>query len=92
MSAPEDRVSCRYGAPMGRGNSDEPLAGKVRLRRVKFYDGDYDKGGAYWGDNGVPLYYAEGSEGGYCYVRAMSREHAKAIIAEVVQEGVRYYR
>lgn len=75
MSAPEDRVSCRYGAPMGRG-ADDLLAGKVSVRRVRLDYAGYDSGGAYWGI-GLPLYYAEGSEGGYVYLRALTRNAAK---------------
>ena len=42
----------KYGAQMGRRNwypisHDGPL--KMRLQRLRFIDGDYDQGGAYWG-------------------------------------------
>ena len=43
-------VNCQYGAPMGRSNvGTRPSKGKVYTRYVPFYDGAYDKGGAYWG-------------------------------------------
>lgn len=48
----EVRVSSRYGSPMGRRNSlpeDKNTVVKLRLMRVPFVDGDYDRGGAYWG-------------------------------------------
>ena len=44
-------LSCRYGAPLGRAVYDEtngePTA--CRLSYVRFTDGGYDYGGAYWG-------------------------------------------
>ena len=55
-------VDCKYGAPMGRGNTyDESIietikgvpytkpTGKIYDRAVPMLDGYYDKGGAYWG-------------------------------------------
>jgi hypothetical protein len=93
MSNPESKVSSKYGAPMGRGHSVEPLLGKVRMRLVKLDTGGYDKGGAYWG-TGAPLYYAEGDEAGYVYVRGASREYAKDILLELghITEETRFYR
>ena len=92
MSAPETKVSCKYGAPMGRGE-DVPLIGKIRMRRVRLDSGGYDPGGAYFG-LGAPLYYAAGDESGYVYVRGASRRYAKAILAELgyIDENSRFYR
>lgn len=44
-------VSSKYGAPMGRPDvGEKPTDGrKVYESFVRFYDGAYDKGGAYWG-------------------------------------------
>lgn len=44
-------VSSKHGAPMGRRNipGDDAFAGLLHVRKVPFYDGDYDGGGAYWG-------------------------------------------
>jgi len=71
-------VSSMYGAPMGRAaDSISELSGKVHLRHVPFYDGDYDQGGAYWG-GGEPLFCAWDNEGHEVYLRAASRESAKA--------------
>lgn len=91
--APETRVSARYGAPMGRGVSEDLLRGRVSLRHVRLDSGGYDSGGAYWG-HGIPLYYAEGAESGYVYVRAMSRDYAKAILLELghTSPETKYYR
>jgi hypothetical protein len=53
MSKPfpyNQRVDCRYGAPMGRsdcGLNDEPK--RLTVRRVPLHEG-YDPGGAYWGN------------------------------------------
>lgn len=69
-------VSSKYGAPMGRRNITENTTGKVRLFRVRFVDGCYDSGGAYWGC-GDPLYAAIG-DGFEWYARAKSIEDAKA--------------
>jgi hypothetical protein len=77
-------VSCKYGAPMGRrSDSPETLYGRVHLRRVTLVDGDYDKGGAYWGGYpSPPLFCAwtfdNTGERVASYVRAASREQAKA--------------
>jgi hypothetical protein len=43
-------VDCSRGAPMGRSNRGEKPEGKrIFCRKIRLYDGDYDKGGAYWG-------------------------------------------
>ena len=88
--APEVRVDCRYGAPMGRA-SGGMLEGRVSLRRVRLDSGGYDKGGAYWG-HGQPLWYAEGSEDGWRYLRAQSRDAAKKQLADCLGDGARFYR
>ena len=77
-------VSSCYGAPMGRVTTMHPSSDALLcVRKVDFYDGDYDKGGAYWGSGGGPLYEAYGYEseenGGdfvYTFVRAASRVQA----------------
>lgn len=93
MNAPESKVSSKYGAPMGRGHSAEPLTGKIRMRLVRLDSGGYDKGGAYWGI-GAPLYYAEGDEAGFVYVRGADRRYAKSILLELgfIAEDSRFYR
>lgn len=93
MATPADsKVSCKYGAPMGRGGS--LLAGtKTHLARVRLDSGGYDPGGAYWGI-GQPLFVAWDDEGGEIYLRASSREAAKAQLrAESCDpENLRFYR
>jgi len=51
ISAAIDNVSCRRGAPMGRAawHPEGTETHRCILFRLKFYDGAYDKGGAYWG-------------------------------------------
>jgi hypothetical protein len=82
-------VSCKYGAPMGRPRvTDDPTA-RVRLFRVHFVDGDYDRGGAYWG-GGSPLYAAIG-DGFRDFVRAASRAAAKEKL-QGQYPGLRFFR
>lgn len=85
----DSKVSCKYGAPMGRSSdcNDQDLAaqvvGKVHLRYMPLDSGGYDKGGAYWG-HGARLYCAWGytalPEGNEVtvYFRAADRKAAKA--------------
>lgn len=96
-------VGCSRGAPMGRRNVCEMLpeeVGKVYLQLVPFVDGDYDRGGAYWGAvRGQWLWRA------YCeqentkeeidvfdqFLRAKSREQAKDILRQQFP-NIRFYR
>lgn len=78
-------VNCAYGAPMGRHgrtapNNDEPR--RFYLQRLPLDAGGYDPGGAYWGF-GDPLYrYSDTSGEVEGYLRARTREAAKAQIRE----------
>lgn len=81
----EVAVSCTYGAPMGR-HSDAPelLAGtKAHLQRVPFFDGDYDKGGTYWGGYPAEPLFCAWNDDYVTYIRAPDRETAKARLPEV---------
>ena len=69
------KLSCKYGAPLGRSNQD--VSGKCHLQRVTLIDGGYDQGGAYWGI-GLPLYVAQDKEGHLFFLHANDREDAKA--------------
>ena len=88
----EESVSSKYGAPLGR-HSDHTLEGKVHLQKVPFYDGDYDKGGAYWGSGGGTLWCAWNNEGAF-YVRAYTRSAAKEKLIAVNEANlnVTFYR
>lgn len=74
-------VGSKYGAPMGRHDKilGDPV--KLHLQRVRFVDGDYDEGGAYWGGGGKPLYCAWNTY--FCvFRRAHDRAHAKVLITQ----------
>ena len=54
-------VSSKFGAPMGRqdspGNTSQPVA--FTLIQLQWEDGDYDTGGAYWGNgDGQHIFHA----------------------------------
>ncbi len=83
-------VSSPYGAPMGRRATLTNLGAKVRLFRVRFVDGDYDSGGAYWGGGGGPLYACIGDDF-EAYRRAGSREHAKEKLLKEFPD-LKFYR
>jgi hypothetical protein len=81
-------VSSKYGAPMGRedqpGDPSEALA--FELDRLRFVDGDYDNGGAYWGGGRDvdPMWHAEATSESHetveMFLRAADRAAAKAIV------------
>lgn len=96
---PYPPVNCQYGAPMGRNawdeHREEPI--KFHLARVpgRSY-GDYDPGGAYWGDLWrSPLFQAYGftpsGEPQRLFVRARNRNEAKEAVLKVFKNG-RFYR
>lgn len=79
---PFPKVSCRYGAPMGRysqpGWQWPKDRRKIAANKSAWVDGDYDRGGAYWGC-GTPIWAVW--ERGHAaesvvYVRAWSRDSA----------------
>lgn len=84
---------------MGRRSHvpDRHAAPKLHLEKLRWVDGDYDQGGAYWGNSGGTFIYraegeAEGVDERYdIYVRAANREHAKAKVRELVP-AARFFR
>ena len=98
------KVDCKYGAPMGRGNRipimdvqqgvpyyDVGPECKLYLRRLDFIDGCYDTGGAYWGAP-ANLYHAVNADRTVeVFVRANSREEAKANVREIIP-SVEFFR
>lgn len=69
-----------YGAPMGRHSQIPPDSNGFKKRcrcfRLRFRDGGYDEGGAYWG---TPANVYCATNGEYeQYIRAGSRTEAKA--------------
>lgn len=83
MKTKLSNVSCKFGAPMGRCNSipdDIIPSNKLYLEKMRL-NGDYDKGGAYWGYTpNSYIYRATGSTLTYgieIFTRASSRQEAK---------------
>jgi hypothetical protein len=58
-------VSSQYGAPMGRsdtpGDTSQPV--NFTLIQLQWEDGNYDTGGAYWGNNSDHMYQAIAEQG-----------------------------
>lgn len=81
-------VSSHHGAPMGRrsefDSTDYPV--KFRMQRLRWVDGDYDEGGAYWGYvSGDHIYWAVGLDEDLkheVFIRAKSRGGAKTLLRE----------
>lgn len=97
---PLRKAYSQYGASMGRADTlPENPAAPVRLSlvRLRWVDGDYDAGGAYWGHvAGTWIYRSlgdadDGDTVAELYVRAGSRDAAKATIRERVP-GASFYR
>lgn len=94
LATPAYDVSSKWGAPMGRCNQCDGVAEKLHLQKVKFVDGDYDAGGAYWGGgkDSDPLWCAfspedtENKEPVMIFVRANSWAEAKEKVLEEVKE------
>lgn len=88
------KVSCRYGAPMGRRSyaaHDGNGVPRLSLQRVRLNSGGYDSGGAYWG-HGEPLYVATDGDGIEVFVRSSDRKRAKEAVAALVQATVSFLR
>ena len=98
MSYPElSPRSCKYGAPMGKGDwtpdTQEPI--KMYLRKLEWVDGDYTSDGTYWGySRGEHIYRACGygpNELNEMFVRTYSRKVAKQKVLEIFPNA-RFYR
>ena len=96
---PLRRVGGMYGAPMGRPDSlPDDTAEPVRLSLVRLVmvDGAYDTGGAYWGGwtpGAGGMYRAIGDASETVvelFVRARTRDEAKAIIRQKLPEATFY--
>lgn len=86
---PLQSVCSKYGAPMGRRDTmpdDTQSPIRLSLVRLPWVDYDYDAGGAYWGGgSGDHIYRAVGDAKDVVaevFVRASSREGAKALIVQ----------
>lgn len=90
------------GASMGRANTLPEIPTqypvKLHLHALRWADGDYDEGGAYWGyTQGTRIYRAYGEtphlENIEVFVRAKSRDEAKQMAGEVLKPiPVKFYR
>ena len=85
------------GSMMGRSNvlpKDKNESVKLRMQRLDWFDGDYDKGGAYWGRNGVNhVYFATGQASDVTveiFVRAQNRVGAKEFVLDILPNA-RFY-
>lgn len=87
-------ASNKYGANKGRRNQNEGKPEPLYLQRVRFVDGDYDTGGAYWG-GGFRLYcgFSTVEESINCtpimiFVRGKDHKEAKQnVLKEVKNRG-----
>jgi len=87
-----DPRNSRFGAPMGDSDTYD-MTPKLYLQRINFVDGAYGPDGTYWG-MGVPMwcaFNAPAAQGTRVYVRARTREAAKAeVLAKLT--SVSFYR
>jgi hypothetical protein len=82
---PFSKLSCAYGAPMGRhGDCFDQLPPENLYIRHCGGDGYYDKGGAYWGHNSVYAVFTR--DGDYCaYIEASHGDEAlRKVKAKIV--------
>lgn len=90
------------GADMGRRNllpeqTDPSPPIKLRMEKLRWVDGDYDQGGAYWGYNGCNDVYCAWGEWGIpfkpvqIFVRALTRAEAKTAVREFLPRA-KFYR
>lgn len=88
------------GAQLGRRNylpeDRQAVTPKLLLHRLRFVDGDYDQGGAYWGYTpGTAIYRAacfdEAGSVVELFTRNTSREGAKLDVLEIIPHA-RFYR
>ena len=75
-------VSGKYGAPMGRNRISDNPESTVTLFRVLMVDGDYDRGGAYWGGGeGIQPLYAAIGDGFQWFARANTLHDARSLLS-----------
>lgn len=82
------KLSCKYGAPMGRISANLGLCYQYDTKESLAVQGpafEYDSGGAYWGlpstEGPVWAVWRKGKANeGIQYVRAISRDQAKSIL------------
>lgn len=79
----------KYGSQMGRRNTfpeDTNKAIKLRMEKLRWVDGDYDKWGAYWGgSNKDNIFCAWNDEKGvFVFVRSGDRATAKQLVCNIL--------
>lgn len=74
-------VDCRRGAPLGRPEWANDFSSRCRCFRLRFLDGCYDDGGAYWGSP-ANVYCCTNGDGVQLFNRAASRKVAKAFFQQ----------
>jgi hypothetical protein len=94
LATPAHKAYSIYGANMGRRNQTAGKPEKLLLQWVRPVDGDYDRGGAYWGfggKSGANLWCAfshpeksENDQPIMVFVRAKNREDAKAEVLKLL--------
>ena len=98
LALPANKGCSSWGAAMGRRNYTDGNPEKLHLQRVRFYDGAYDAGGAYWG---LPAdlwcaFSTDASVNDYeirVFVRAANRSKAKeAVVAKLTGKGWTFFR
>ena len=101
LARPENNASSRYGASMGRRSQTQGEPERLLLQRIRFQDGDYDTGGAYWGGGHgtLPLWCAFSPDNTQndppirVFTRAAHRDEAKAnVLDELPGDGWTFAR
>ena len=86
--------SSQRGAQLGRRDHvtepNHPV--KMHLVKLRWVDGDYDQGGAYWGGGmGDNIFHAWGDGAEYeqeLFIRAADRFHARLLVRQQFQPAV----
>lgn len=98
LALPCNKGYSERGASMGRWSQTEGKPECLYLQRMRFVDGAYDTGGAYWG-GGNPMWCAfspDTTDNEFTirvFTRAANREEAKAnVLATLVGEGWGFLR
>ena len=94
-----ENACSKYGASMGRRNrlpGDVTARIRLHLARLPLVDGDYDRGGAYWGGGPTPsggMWAAWGEDSSVqvrVFVRGVDRNDARHNVLEVIPGAVFY--
>lgn len=86
------------GASMGRADTlpeNRAEAVKLRLTPLRWVGGDYDQGGAYWGNSGGTRIYCAWGDASEVAVRVFVRAADRAEAKELVREklcNAKFYR